>query len=339
MESKRQSYAGIDVSKHWFDLSLIMVVDGEKQPMQTERFDNSKEGLKQMDKWLQGQNVCFENSLVVLENTGVYHRLIWEHCSQHNLPLHIGNAAQIKWSLGILRGKDDVTDSKRLCNYCYKNREELKASPVLQAVFLQLKDLMTARSRLLSQLNSIEVYLKELKLSNSKEVQKALEQAHKAALEGLKKSLAAIEARLTALVTENDAIATSYHLLLSVPGIGHLTAIFLICCTNNFAGGVSGKQLASYGGMAPFGNKSGTSIKGKDKVHKMANKELKKMMHMCAMAAIQYYPEFRQYYDRKTAEGKHPMSVMNAVKNKIILRAAAVIKKQEKYVDNYKKAA
>ena len=98
----------------------------------------------------------------------MYHRLIWGYCSSHGLPLHIGNATHIKYSFGIARGKNDKLDSQRLCSYAYKNAEELKATPVLNPVLLQLKDLMTARSRLLSQLNSIKQYLGELKLSNPK---------------------------------------------------------------------------------------------------------------------------------------------------------------------------
>ena len=48
---------------------------------------------------------------------------------------------------------------------------------MLDPVFLKLKDLMTARSRLLAQINSTQVYLEELKFSNSKETQTIMEQA------------------------------------------------------------------------------------------------------------------------------------------------------------------
>ena len=80
-------------------------------------------------------------------------------------------------------------------------------------------------------------------------------------------------------------------------------------------------------------------MKGRNKVHKMANKELKTLLHMCALSTIKYYPEFRNYYDRKIEEGKHPNCVLNAICNKIILRAAAVVNNQKVYVENYKKAA
>jgi len=141
------------------------------------------------------------------------------------------------------------------------------------------------------------------------------------------------------MIQQDAAIEKNYNLLLSVPGIGHLTAVYIICCTNNFICKITGKQLASYAGVAPFGNTSGTSIKGKNKVHKMANKDLKKLLHMGAISAITHYPEFKDYYDRKVKEGKHELSALNAVKSKIALRAVAVINNQKPYVNNYIKAA
>jgi transposase len=206
-------------------------------------------------------------------------------------------------------------------------------------VFLKLKDLLSARSKLVSQLQGIKKYLKELSLSNETSVQKLLEKAHKAALDGLKKSIAAIEDHLQIILKEDQQINTNYKLLLTIPGIGHLTALYIICCTNNFIGKVSGKQLASYAGVVPFEHRSGTSIKGRNRVHKMANKELKCMLHLCALTAIRAYPEFKHYFDRKRSEGKHSMSVLNAIKNKIVLRVAAVVNKQQPYLQSFSSAA
>jgi transposase len=333
-------YLGMDVSKLWFDVSVLPVVNHVKQVMLSERFDNSKEGLKLFKKWLFSQGeVTSENCLIVIENTGVYHRLIWGFCSEQNLPLHIGNAANIKWSLGITRGKSDVIDSKRLCTYCYKQSDELKASAVLNPIFMQLKDLMTSRTRLLSQLNSIKKYIKELESSKDKSFYKVLVKSHKQAIDGINQSLQLIEAEITKIVDADDAIKRNYELLKSVPGIGHLTSVYIICCTNNFAGKMSGKQLASYAGVVPFEHSSGTSIKGKHRVHKMANKELKAMLHLGALTAIKYYAEFKDYFTRKKAEGKNGMLILNAIKNKLVLRAVSVVNKQQPYVDNYQKAA
>ncbi len=340
MQTKKEFFIAFDVSKSWVDLSMLLVIDAVKQEMLREKFDNTPEGFKLLDKWLKARGVPFNDStLVVIENTGVYHRRIWEYCTLKGLPLHIGNAAGIKWSLGITRGKNDVTDSQRLCSYCYRHADELKATPPLDPVILQLKDLMTARTRLIGQITSTKVYLNELKVSNSKALQNAMEKAHKAALDGMKKSLDLIEQQIKQIIAGNPVINRNYKLLISVPGIGHVTATYMICCTANFASKISGKQLASYAGVVPFENQSGSSIKGRNKVHKMANKELKRLLHMGARSVAAHHPEFKEYYERKHKEGKHDLTIINAIKNKIVLRGAAVINNQRKYVDNYKKAS
>jgi len=340
MKKQTCFFLGIDVSKPWFDISMMAVVNFQKQQMITERFDNTNEGLALLKKWLKEQKVKFDNdTLLVIENTGIYHRLLWKFFSENNIPIHIGNAAHIKKSFGIARGKNDKIDSQRLCSYAYKNDDELKATPTLNSVFLTIKDLITSRTRLKAQLGANRTYLKELKNINDQATQKMMEKVYKMVITGLKKSIDEIEKQITVIIKSNPSISDNHNLLLSVPGIGPVTATYILCCTNNFAGKVSGKQLACYAGVVPFRDTSGTSLKGRNKVHKMANKELKSLLHMCALSAIQHYQEFRNYYDRKVTEGKHANCVLNAICNKIILRAAAVVTNRKDYVENYKKAA
>lgn len=327
-------FMGIDVSKPYFDLSLMKVIDHQKGDILTQRFANTTAGIKTFCGWLTEQGVTFdEHSLLVIENTGIYHRLIWQFCSRYSQPLHIGNAAHIKWSFGIARGKSDAVDSLRLCHYAHRHSDELKATPALNSALLILKDLLTARSKLVTQMCAIKTWLKELKEMSDKETQKLMEKAHKEALAGLKKSIIRLEKEIRKRIAEDKKVKANYDLLLTVPGIGHLTAVYLICCTNNFVCRLTGKQLACYAGVVPFAYSSGTSVRGRNKVHPMANKHLKKSLHLCALSAIKYYPEFKAYYDRKKKEGKHGMSVLNAIKNKLVLRAVAVVNNQKPYVD------
>ena len=152
-------------------------------------------------------------------------------------------------------------------------------------------------------------------------------------------SLKQTEQKIKTVLKEDDAVHNTYKLLNTIPGIGHITAVYLICCSNMFTMCTSGKQLACYCGVVPFDYQSGISIKGKHHVHKMANKELKRLLHMCALTSIKNHKEFKDYYERKKEEGKHAMSILNAIKNKLVLRAFAVVKNERPYVDNYAKAA
>lgn len=338
--STTKFFIGIDVSKPYFDVSLMAVVNHVKQPVQTARFDNNATGIKAFDKWLKSHSVTFnEHSLVVIENTGIYHRLIWSFCSRRNLPIHIGNAANIKWSFGIARGKNDKIDSARLCNYAFRESDALTATEPLNPVLLHLKDFISARTKLLKQITSLRVSINELGNVNEKPHQKLIEKTLRSAIDGIAKSIGDIEQEIKKIIEENKAFKSNYKLLVSIPGIGHVTAIYLIGCTANFAGNPSGKQLACYAGVAPFEHSSGISIKGKTRVHRMANKELKRLLHLCALSAIQHNLEIKNYYDRKKDEGKNSMAVLNAVRNKIVLRVAAVIKNQIPFKNNFKIAA
>jgi transposase len=335
----QKSCLGIDVSKLSFDVSLIVAVEGQKRPMVISKFDNDRVGLESFKIWLEERNVTFDaNSILVIENTGIYHRLIWNFCSTHLLPLYIGNAANLKWSFGIARGKNDKVDSMRLCEYAYKNYEEIKPTTSLNKVLITLKDLLSNRTKLLKLKNAIKQTLNELKRSNDKATQSLMENLNKAALDGLKKSIKLIDAEILKIIKQDESIFANYKYMLSVPGIGKTTAAFIICCTNNFVIKVTGKQLASYAGVVPFGDQSGTSVKGRNRVHFMANKELKTLLTMGALSATQAYPEFKDYYERKRKEGKKHLQVLNAIKNKMLLRVAAVINQQQDYVNNYKKA-
>jgi transposase len=336
----QKSYLGIDVSKLSFDVSLIVADKGQKQPIVCDKFDNDTSGLLRFKTWLDDHQVAFDNnSLLVIENTGIYHRLIWNFCTTHLLPIFIGNAADLKWSFGIARGKNDKVDSMRLCDYAYKHYEDIKPTTGLNKTLITLKDLLSNRSKLLKLKNAIRQTLNELKASNDKITQSLMVNLNKPALDGLKKSLKQIDAELLRIIKQDESILTNYKYMLSVPGIGKITAIFIICCTNNFAIKVTGKQLANYAGVVPFGNTSGTSVKGRNRVHFMANKDLKSLLTMGALSAIQAYPEFKDYYDRKTKEGKKHLQVLNAIKNKMLLRVASVVNLQKNYVNMYTKAS
>ena len=48
------------------------------------------------------------------------HCLLWTFYNRINRQIHIGNAAHIKWSFGIARGKNDKIDAIRLYKYACK---------------------------------------------------------------------------------------------------------------------------------------------------------------------------------------------------------------------------
>jgi transposase len=298
--------------------------------------NNTPEGMKELRRWLKQQGVRFnETTKVVLENTGMYHRLLVSQAKKWGLHYCVDNAARIKWSLGITRGKDDKVDAQRIAMYAAKNLQELQWNNASEEKLMQLKDLLTTRDTLLQQIQQLRVPLNERKQYLDAKQIREMEKLLAPAIAGLKESLKKTDAAIQGAIESDAELLRLYKLALSVPCIGAQTAAALLCDTRAFTAYKNTGQLSSYCGVVPFSYRSGTSIRGKNKVHPMANKNLKRLLHMCVLSGIRKYPEFKDYYERKIAEGKHVMSVINAIRNKLVIRVAAVVKRGEPYVDNY----
>lgn len=335
----KKTFVGIDVSKNTIDVAFITVVNEHRSQPQWKLFANTDAGLHNMKVWLRDQGVSTGSDLlVVIENTGLYHRRLMTFCNKQQIPLCIENGAQVKWSLGIARGKSDKVDSRRLAMYAIRFADRLKPSAVLHEGIQALKDLITLRNRHITQLTALRTNLKELKATTDAGSVKALEKIHKPLLTVTKNTIQKIEAAISRKIKSNSLTSKQYELLLSIPCIGPVTAAYLIACSNAFTLCNTGKQLACYCGVVPFEYQSGISIKGKHRVHKMANKNIKALLHLCAVSSLRYVRELREYYDRKVNEGKHKMSVINAIRNKLVLRVFSVIKNSTPYVNNYVEA-
>ena len=71
----------------------------------------------------------------------------------------------------------------------------------------------------------------------------------------------------------------------------------------------------------------------------MADKSLKTVFDLAAKVAIQHDPELKNYYQKRIEKGKSKMSTINVVRNKIITRMFAVIKRQTPFVSELLNAA
>jgi transposase len=105
----------------------------------------------------------------------------------------------------------------------------------------------------------------------------------------------------------------------------------LLVYTHGFNRLNNSRKLACYSGVAPFAYESGTSIRGKTGVSKFANNDLKQVLHMAAISSVQHNSELHLYYQRKVQEGKNKMSVINAVRNKLLHRIVAVVNRGTPY--------
>ena len=329
MKKNVKSVAGIDVSKKTFDIALGANAPGAS--ITKACFANNLQGYQDLENWLKEQGLTFEEVLFCLENTGLYHRLLSAFLLHRKALVWVETPVQIKWSMGIQRGKSDTVDSERIYTYALRNQDKMKPYEQRDEIVQQIADYMALRERLQQCIKTLSLPIKELKSVGLIQAAKASEKASKKSMASMKKELDKLDKKIQELIESDPDLAEKYKHATSVKCVGFVEATYLIVYTNGFRRFDSAKQLASYSGIAPFEYSSGTSIRGRTKVHPMANKTLKTVLHMCAVSSVRHNPEMVAYFQRKVADGKNKMLVLNAIRNKVLQRVFACVRDRREY--------
>lgn len=324
---------GIDISKLTLDVCIHTTQDHQV-------FDNTNKGFRQLIKWVEKNNpVSKEHTLFILEYTGIYSEQIASFFEQNNIHFTLIPGLEIKKSLGISRGKNDKADARKIALYGYRLRDELEPSKLASKSIQKLKHLLTLRERTVKHRAGYKASLREQKRIYTKKEDKLLLETQEQIIVFLSKKIHKINVEMQKIIREESLLKKQYDLIISIKGVGPQTALFMLVTTNGFTKFNAWRKFASYCGIAPFPNTSGTSIRGKTKVNNLANKKVKKLLDLCAKSAIQHNHEIKLYYNNRIEKGKNRMSTINIIRCKLVARIFAAVKRETPYVDILKYAA
>lgn len=326
---------GIDISK--LKLDLIGINSKNDIVLQHQIIDNEKSKIKSFFKRIITKNNK-ENFLVVFENTGVYGYFLAHELYKLQIDYCNLSALEIHKSIGIKRGKSDKMDAFVIAQYALANNFKLELSSFTQEYLTKLKVLHTQREKVIKAIRTFGNN-KESEQFLPKEIVAELTKTNNSIIKNLKKNLKYIDAQILEIINNSQTLKTNYQLIQSIPGIGPQTATYLLIITKGFTSFNNARQLACYAGVAPFPYQSGSSIKGRNKVSHLADKKLKSLLNMCALNAKKYDYQIKTYFDYKVDEGKNKMLILNNIRNKLLHRIFAVIKRQQPYVNIHNFAA
>ena len=319
---------GIDVSKESMDVCMIEVSTHRHY---TKCLTNTSEGYSKLKSWLkQHGNEDHERTLFCMEHMGIYTRNLVKYLMSRGGNVWLESSLHIKRSIGLVRGKSDKIDSERIARFAMVHQRDAKLVKLTHPTLERLQNLKRLRSRILKSKMSQEFALNEMAHFDKKGALE-MRRLSKSALEGLSKSLKKVEEKMLEVIQIDKEVRALYELITSVKCVGKVLATDLIVYTHGFTRMLDGKKLACYCGVAPFEYSSGTSIKGLSGTSSFANKVLKYDLHMAAMSAIRHCPELKEYYQRKKEEGKDKMKILNAIRNKLLHRIVAVVKRGTPY--------
>lgn len=270
----------------------------------------------------------------VMEYTGIYNNLLLRILTLESCDAYLCNGLSVKNSSGLVRGKSDKIDAIRIGQYAFRYFDKLVPHKIKSESLQKLSLLETKRLQLKKGLQALTQAREDNKRFLTKEEYELSIKYDDNLVQEYKTSIKKIESEMADLIKVDENVFKNFKIAKSVPGVGKITAIALICATNNFTSFNSAKAIASYCGVVPFTNESGKK-KGKARVSYFANKKLKKLLHLCATSLIRSKGHFAEYYRRKLAENKNPMLVLNNMRNKIVRAVFACVKRGKLYDISY----
>lgn len=319
---KKLKFIGIDVSKNTLDICVL------NDKTESYVIKNNQEEITQFfEKEL---NTDFKN-YVCIENTGKYSWLITSILPTMNCYFYVINPLHLKRSLGLIRGKNDKIDAIRIANFIRKNHQEEKEFIPKRVEIEKIQVLLSERNFKTEQCKSLKIKNKELSVLIDSDFSEKLITQNNELMKQLKTQIKELEKEIENYIKTDEHLKQLNKQLKSVPGVGDILCWTLLVKTNEFKMITEPRKLACYSGVAPFSNSSGTSVFGKNRVSNLADKSIKKLLHMGALSAIRLENDLAIYYRRKVDEGKNKMAVLNAVRNKIIHIIFALIKNQNFY--------
>ncbi len=328
---------GIDMSKAFFNYCLMTA---EYEIIEQGKVDNHPDAIFAfISKLLQRLGIKkIEDIILVMEHTGIYVQHLSNCWLSKQGRLSIVAATKVSEQLGGRNGwveKTDELDARRLAEYGVRYSDQLTLWQARKQNMELLRVLHVQRKRLTEALKILEVPVKESIAFDSEEISSTLQDNQTASIKALKSDLKKVEKQLKALIRNDEELNRLFELITSVDGVGPVTAREVIIATEAFSKFTpdQAKSFARYSGVVPLKKESG-KIKRKARTTKRANKKMKTVLTMGATSLIGTLSDLGIYYARKIEEGKPHFSIINAMRNKLILRIFAVVRNQVIYDKN-----
>ena len=316
---------GIDISKDTLDFCIIRIED--RSIIDRGIIENKSRSITQWLKKLDKDQVT-----LALEHTGHYGAKLAELLTEGQMAFYMINPLELKRSLGVQRGKTDAVDAYRIANYAINNYHALTLYVLPTEKLRKLKALMTARERYVKILVKIKNSLKANEILGKTIDLKDLIRMEKKQIKSMDATIDLLENQMQLIINSSQELKKNYEKVTAVIGVGPITALKCIIETNNFLNFDNARKFACHCGLAPFPYQSGSSVKGRTKTHHLRVRSLKAVLFKAAASAVQHDPQLKRYHQRKLAEGKEKLTVLNAVANKIVLRIFAVVNREEPFV-------
>lgn len=320
---------GVDVSKDDIEATLSnLTTDYKTEVLSTRKFSNTVDGFKDLRKWAERQKRANMPIGFTMEATGVYYESLAYFLHENGCHAYVvlpNLAKKYGQSLG-LKSKTDKLDARTLSQLGLERELRLWApfSPVmreLKQVTRERETLTCLRTRVCNHLHAHSHQGKP----NSNSIARLKEH-----VEFIDVQIKQIDNEIKKIVNRDEALKKRIGYLLSIPGVGLLTAATVVAETNGFSTFENIKQATSFAGLDVRIQESGI-WKGKSKISKRGNSHIRKALFMPALSKKTHDSKTKQFYDRLKAKKGVGMIAAVAVERKLLGLMFSLWKKEEMY--------
>ncbi|SPX60518.1 IS110 family transposase [Legionella feeleii] len=312
-------FVGVDIAKDKFDSSLC-INNRHKHAV----FSNTNQGHNEFLKYL---NQSAVSPWVCMEATGHYSEELADFLVRKGIRVSVINPFQIKSfaRASLARNKNDRIDAKLIAQFSQRMEPRLyQPTPTEQK---EMKELTKVLDMLKAQVTQLTNQLHSIRGATA---QKSL----KKMIQKLGQEIECIQKKIDELINNNQRLKEKLDLLMSIKGIGKLTAYYILARMPDIHSFQTAKQFAAYIGITPKQHQSG-SFTGKTTLSRLGDSRLRKALYMAALVAKRYNKALHCFVNRLRIKGKTPKTIICAVMRKLAHIIFGVLKNNKPFNENW----
>lgn len=317
-------YCGIDVSKKKLDVVLLVC---EKTCYKV--FKNDVVSMQSLESWLLSKTKQNAKIHICMEATNVYHLLSANYFSgKENFIVSVANPRKVKnVSKELTKTKNDKVDAKVLAKYCEKFDPARFIPPSKER--MELKELTRHLDYLVQVHSTQKVRLQTIQTE-------VAARGVISTIKLLENSIAETEKEIKNLYEKSSELGKEYRLLKSIPSFGErICPVLLANIYKDETGKYHPKKLTSFFGLDVIDHDSGTSVKGKKRISKFGNPNVRKLLYMSALVIVAKKMFLIDFYNRLVSKGKPKKVALIAMMRKLLVIACAILNSGKPFEHNH----
>lgn len=327
---------GIDVAQKELVVTFGRMYDDFSIEMHAYNvFKNNDPGIKAMVKWV--KKLCSSELSVqfVMEATGVYHQKLAYYLDEnaHKVSVVLPNKISNYFRTLEVKTINDKTASEAIARFGLERVLDQWKRP--SELYKKLQQLTRERNQLVSE----RVVIKNQLHAEQNEAHPNVSsiKRFKARMKFINQQEKEVKQEIDTIVKSDKTLKEEVARITTITGVGQLTAVIVLAETNGFELIRNKKQLTSYAGLDVREKTSGTSVKGKPRISKKGNRNLRSAMHLPALSAIKHNEKFKGIYARLVSKDGIKMKGVVAVQRKILELIYILHKNKTVYQIDYDK--